>query len=282
MLVTTTTPSPLPVPGACQRWSNRQHSFRHVSEGGFDARRYDVTPIDEPIAKAYVTQHHYSGSYPSASLRYGLYEGGELVGVAALSVPFPAVLTGVFPELQPNRESLELGRLVLADRVPANAETWMLARVFDLAAQTGIRGIVSFSDPTPRTTLDGAVVLPGHYGTVYQASNARFCGRGKARRIAVLPNGHVFNERCITKIRSQCQGHEYAEAALVAWGASALQSGEDPRSWLNQALLDANVRWMSHPGNLRYAFALGNKAERRAVNWGMPSLPYLKRDTLVA
>ncbi len=25
----------------CQRWRQRQHSWRHVGEGGFDARRYE-------------------------------------------------------------------------------------------------------------------------------------------------------------------------------------------------------------------------------------------------
>jgi hypothetical protein len=74
------------------------------------------------------TARHYSGTYPAAAQRYGLLDvaGKEsrLVGVAVLSVPLQArVLTQVFPSLQPYAESLELGRLVLDDEVPANGES---------------------------------------------------------------------------------------------------------------------------------------------------------------
>ncbi len=48
----------------CQRWRERRHSWAHVRDGGFDARRYtvDVIPDEEP-AKGFVLAHHYSGSY---------------------------------------------------------------------------------------------------------------------------------------------------------------------------------------------------------------------------
>jgi hypothetical protein len=80
--------SELPVESAwCQRWRDRQHSWRHRSEGGFDARRYDVEPIDERVAKAFVVTHHYSGTYPAACRRVGLFESGDLGGVAVFGMP---------------------------------------------------------------------------------------------------------------------------------------------------------------------------------------------------
>jgi hypothetical protein len=51
-------------------------------------------------------------------------------------------------------------------------ESWFLARCSRLAAEAGLRGLVMFSDPVPRTRTDGVVVMPGHIGTIYQASNA--------------------------------------------------------------------------------------------------------------
>ena len=196
-----------PEAGACQRWNHQLASWRRVSEGGFDQRRYDVEPITEDVARSYILTHHYSGSYPAAKQRYGLFEAGELVGVAVLSVPArAAVLTTVFPDLEPYVESVELGRLVLEDRVPANAESWMLAQVFRQAAEKGIRGVVSFSDPVARTTLDGTAVFPGHLGIIYQSSNARFLGRSKARRLTLLPNATVFSDRARTKILAQTRG----------------------------------------------------------------------------
>lgn len=38
----------------CQRWNGRRHSFRHVGEGGFDARRYAVELLPEKEAKIFV------------------------------------------------------------------------------------------------------------------------------------------------------------------------------------------------------------------------------------
>ncbi|MGA5508967.1 hypothetical protein [Streptomyces umbrinus] len=91
----------------CQRWQQRTPSWRDVSEGGFDARRYTVEPLREKEAKAFVLQHHYSASYPSAKERLGLYlvTGGErrLCGVAVFGVPVSeAVLTKPLPELRPS------------------------------------------------------------------------------------------------------------------------------------------------------------------------------------
>lgn len=62
----------LPGSDFCQRWRDRRHSWRHRSEGGFDARRYDVAPLIEADARAFVEVNHYAGTYPAARLRFGL------------------------------------------------------------------------------------------------------------------------------------------------------------------------------------------------------------------
>jgi hypothetical protein len=51
-------------------------------------------------------------------------------------------------------------------------ESWFLGQCARLAASTGLRGLVMFSDPIPRRRADGTVVMPGHVGVIYQASNA--------------------------------------------------------------------------------------------------------------
>lgn len=259
----------------CQRWQDRRSSWRHVSEGGFDRRRYDVVELlDDTTPRAYVERHHYSGTYPAAARRYGLFQAAELVGVAVLSVPVQAkVLTAVFPELEPYRESLELGRFVLADEVPANAESWFLARVFDLAAAAGVAGVVSFSDPLPRTSVDGGLVFKGHIGTIYQATNAAYLGRGTARSLMLLPNGLVLNARAVQKVRSGERGTDYVEQLLCRYGAPP-RAGRPGPAWLPEALAAAHVRSVRHPGNHRYAFRLGPRRKRITV--GLPSGPYPK------
>jgi hypothetical protein len=91
----------------CQRWRERTHSWRHVRDGGFDARDYTVAPLDEKLAEKFVITHHYSGSYAAATKRLALYETatGEkrLSGVAAFGVPVSeAVLTNPLPYLRPS------------------------------------------------------------------------------------------------------------------------------------------------------------------------------------
>lgn len=263
-----------PASAHCQRWSDRRGSWRHRSEGGFDGRRYDVATITEADAKAYVVRHHYSSSYPSTRLRYGLFERDRLVGVAALSVPVrKAVLTNVFPDLEAYAQSLELGRFVLAESVPANGESWFLGRLFELAAADGLRGIVSFSDPLPRTTRAGRVVLPGHVGTIYQATNALYLERGRARWLTLLPDGTSLNDRARQKVISQQRGHAHVERLLIGWGACAPVDGEDMRRWLAEALAAIGTRRVWHRGNHRFAFALGTPAERRAVRRMVPLKP---------
>ncbi|MDQ0994800.1 hypothetical protein QFZ74_006117 [Streptomyces sp. V3I7] len=170
----------------CQRWRGRRHSWRHVRDGGFDARRYTVEPLGEETAKAFVIRHHYSGSYPSATMRFGLYEKAahgrpRLCGAAVFGVPVNvAVLTKPLPDLRPYTESLECSRFVLLDDLPGNSESWCLARCFDLLLSAGVRGLVSFADGVPRRNAAGALVMPGHVGTIYAASNAVYAGRATA------------------------------------------------------------------------------------------------------
>lgn len=263
-----------------QRWRNGQHSWRHKSEGGFDSTRFEVALIDKDTpAKDFVLQHHYSRSYSSALLRAGLYEAGALVGVAVFAGPMQSkVLTSAFPTLQPYDESMELSRFVLLDRVPANAETWFLAQAFRLVAHEGVRGVVSFADPVPRVAVDGEVVMPGHVGTIYQASNGLFTvGRSTPRTLVLGPDGRSLSARTMQKIRKQEQGARYAEAQLVAWGATPRAEAEDPTAWLRHALTEAGVRRVRHPGNYRYLFRVGrSRSERSRVAIGMATAPYPK------
>jgi hypothetical protein len=267
----------------CQRWRDGQHSWRHRSEGGFDPRRYEVHPVSETAGRSFTIRHHYAHSWPATSQRYGLYHVSdgvlELEGVAVFGVPVQEkVLTQPLPDLEAYSQSLELSRFVLLDQAPGNAESWFLARCFDELLATGVRGIVSFADPVPRTTGTGQIVFKGHIGTIYQASNAAYCGRGTARSLVLLPDGSVLNARSLQKIRSQERGHEYVEERLIAQGAAVPRAGQDPSAWLAEALAAAGARLLRHRGNHRYVFRLGrNRRERERITLGLPAgLPYPK------
>lgn len=257
----------------CQRWNAGRHSWRHASEGGFDRSRYDVAAIpDDTTAERFVVTHHYTHSYVAALLRFGLYERAALVGVVVLSGGTNRLtLENPLPDLDAYRESAELGRLVLLDRVPANAESYFVARAFELAAAEGLRGVISFSDPLPRTTLDGEIVMPGHVGIVYQALSAAYLGRGTPRSLWETPEGTVIDARSQQKVRAREAGYPEVVAELVRFGARPLEAGEDSRAWLRRAKADARIRVVRHPGNHRYGWRLG--ARRSRWTFGLPVQP---------
>jgi len=242
-----------------QRWRRRRTSFRPAGEV-IDTSRYEVAQLSgDAGAKAFVEEHHYSGTYPAARYRFGLFRGGALQGVAVFSHPCnDAVLTSVFPGVA--RESVELGRFVLLDEVPGNGETWFLARVFHLLRREGLRGVVSFADPLPRRAADGTQTTPGHVGVVYQAFNGLYLGRSTPRTLHLLPDGTTFSARAAQKIRRQERGWRYAVEQLVAAGAPPPTT--DLGAWLSTAL--ATLATVRHPGNHRYAWAF-RRADHRAL-----------------
>jgi len=237
----------------CQRYTERRESRRPPGEP-IDTRRYEVVEsTDDKATRAFVETHHYSASYPAARFRFHLYELAELVGVAVFSHPAnDAVITNVFPGEA--TAGAELGRFVLQDRVPGNGETWFLGRCF-AKLRGRIRGVVSFSDPTPRTTVHGATIFPGHLGIIYQAFNGRYLGRSKADTLRLLPDGSVFSNRAAGKIARGERGWRYAAALLERWGAAPLIDGDDALAWLRRwrPLLTRPLR---HPGNHRYSWSL--------------------------
>ena len=242
-----------------QRWRDRLDSFRAPDEV-INPLRYEVAAIeDDTTAKGFVEQHHYSGSYPAARFRFGLYRGAALAGVAVFSHPASnKVLTNVFPGAA--LDSVELGRFVLLDDVEGNGETWFLARCFEQLRKAELRGVVSFSDPLPREDrTNGRTVFAGHIGTIYQAHNAVYLGRGTARTLALLPNGRVFSARAAQKIRSGERGWRYSAAQLEQLGATPCpETDAARRRWLRvwSTTLCTPVR---HPGNFKYAWRLHRK-----------------------
>lgn len=248
-----------------QRWLFGRDSYRPAGEP-INTRDYDVADIAGDVeAKQFVLAHHYSGTYPAARFRCGLYRHGQLVGVAVFSHPcHERVLTSVFPG--DALTSVELGRFVLLQDVPANGETWMLGQCFRSLRARGIRGVVSFSDPMSRTSADGRRVFPGHIGTIYQAHNGQYTGRATPRTLRLLPDGTVMSARALQKIRTGDRGWRYAAAQLETAGAPALSG--DRREWLRAAL--AVTRPVRHRGNHRYAWALDRRSQIALASFPYP------------
>lgn len=255
-----------------QRWRARRHFYRPSGET-INIREYEIAVLaGDQEAKSFIEEHHYSRSYPAARWRFGLFHRGAMVGTAVFSHPCnDSVLTNVFQ--CPARMAVELGRFVLLDEVPGNGESFFLGRCFELLRREELIGVVSFSDPMPRQTIDGHLVHRGHVGTIYQAFNGSYLGRSTPRTIRLLPDGSLFSERSIQKIRQNERGSNYAAQILQSFGAPPLE--EDPVGWLTQ-WLPRLTRAVRHPGNHKYCWALTKTARKQIP----ASLPYPKFSSL--
>lgn len=244
-----------------QRWRDSVPRFVRADRC-IDPSAYDVVEISEDQAKTFVVAHHYSRSYPAARRRFGLFHDGTLVGVAVFSHPCnERTITNVFG-CEKAVDGLELGRFVLLDHVPGNGESWFLARCREKLRRDYV-GIVSFSDDTPRI-ISGQTIFAGHIGTIYQASNAAFLGRGSSGKLHLLPDGRVFNRRSISKIRNGERGWQYSVAILQDFGADTVTL--DRSEWLSYWMSQL-IRVVDHPGNLKYAWSFSKSVKLRSLSY---------------
>jgi len=246
----------------CQRWRNGRASYRPAGEL-FDPRYITVEAIDDSMAKAYVLRHHYSGSYPAARFRAGVFRKEpwrkeELVGVGVFSVPMnQQVIPAYFDGLAPN-DGAELGRFVLAESLAANAESWAIARMKRLLRQhlPSVRGIVAYCDPVERRTVDGTLIKRGHTGVIYKASGCTYRGRSSARTLWLAPNGESLADRTLSKIRLEEVGQGYAMDKLRQIGAPPARFNESGVSYIERLKTSGWLRPLRHPGNFAFTFSL--------------------------
>jgi hypothetical protein len=134
---------------------------------------YNIQRISAKTAKEYIRQHHYShGSHNGPSPCYGLFDRETLIGVLMFATPCSEnVRASVFGAEFVDHVT-ELHRLHILDVTPKNTESWFISRCLKLLKEDkpNIWAVLSFSDSTE-----------GHNGTIYKATNAKFCGMtGKA------------------------------------------------------------------------------------------------------
>jgi hypothetical protein len=130
----------------------------HETVNGIDVV---VAGIDHKTATKLVVANHYLHRRPPISHAFGLYVGGELLGVVTYGTPASRHLQ---MSACPDNPSLviELNRLWLDDALPRNSESWFVSRTLRLLPP---RIVVSYADP-----------LYGHYGYIYRALNFRYAG----------------------------------------------------------------------------------------------------------
>ncbi len=255
-----------------QRSTERRTSFRPAGEV-IDPRAYDVEPIDGATARMFVRTHHYARECSPTAHPFGLYQRGELAGVAVFGPP-PSMNAhhAVFPTLAIG-EAVTLGRFVLVDSVPGNGESWFLARCFEQLRAKGITAIESCSDPEPRAACDGRIIHRGHVGTIYCATNGHYVGKTNPATLWLLPDGTVFSNRASGKLKRGERNQSSPISQLVRNGADEPRNDEELAAWM-ELWRPQLTRKKRHHGNHRYIWCLDRRRRREVL--AAPALPYPK------
>lgn len=269
-----------------QRWRDQREAYVDGASV-IDVGQYGVEVVDcMAHAKPFVMRHHYSRSFPASRLSVGLFrrtgvDASTLVGIATFSQSMNNRCVPLHTGLDDHGQGVELGRLVLLDEVAGNGETWFLSRAFKALRREkpAVEAVISYADPMIRVDASGRVVKPGHVGTVYAVMGAAYRGRATARRETITPDGQVFSDRDLSKIRAQDTGHRYSEIELAARGARARAFGEDPAAWLRSLYEDGFLRRRPHPGNHAYSFELTRAARMAGRNLPRLAYPVLDRNS---
>ena len=150
--------------------------------------------IPPAVAAALLVRHHYLHAMcAGVRLCFGVFAQGQLLGVLALNagpIGGPRLVAGAS-----TRDCLSLARLWLADELPRNSESRVLALlVRALRQHTSVRFLLSYADPA---------VAPGgvpHVGYVYQAAGWLYTGLSEPQPFFDLGDGRRLHTRSVASV----------------------------------------------------------------------------------
>lgn len=153
---------------------------------------YTVELIDKKIAKDLIIKNHYSHKWTSCRYALGLFDGGDLIGVAIYGFPVGRQVVKSISPILCNNDVLELTRLWIDDSGPKNTESFFIGKTFKwLRNNTNVKVLVSYSDP-----------MYNHKGTIYQATNWIYQGNGTmlVKGYLHVINGQVMHPRSVVAL----------------------------------------------------------------------------------
>ncbi len=126
-----------------------------------------IHPIGYDVAMYYVKRYHYLHRACPCSVAFGLFRGGEVVGVIVYGTPSSAPLRSGICGPDRAGDVVELCRLWIQDGQPKNSASHLIGRTLP---KCGKPIVVSFADTSQ-----------GHVGVVYQATNWIYTGLSAKR-----------------------------------------------------------------------------------------------------
>lgn len=145
----------------------------------------NISTVQKPIAKSFLSAYHYLGNKGfRSSFIYGIFDNDTLMGVCVFhGISAPETVVGAFGLNRSDQEGFyELGRLAMHPSLNGgNHTSWFVSKAIkQLRKDTNVRAIISYADSSA-----------GHVGSIYRACNALYCGTATPKFDYVTPDGKV-------------------------------------------------------------------------------------------
>lgn len=128
-------------------------------------KKYKISMIDSQTAKSFIIKNHYSKKCPNGFYYIGLFDDLDLIGVAVYGQVIGRRQAKYWYPDNPDK-LIELRRLACVDNTLKNTESYFISQTIKwLEHNTDYECIISLADP-----------VYSHTGTIYKASNFKFCG----------------------------------------------------------------------------------------------------------
>ena len=158
--------------------------------------RFEVVE-KKTAAMAYSKWHYFGDKGFLASVNFGVFFEGRLVGAISYGIPNAPKMKGLF-DMKSQKYFLELTRLALSEECPKNSESRTIAITIKLLRKLrpDIKGIITYAD-----------TKQGHTGVIYKASGFDYRGL-TAQKTDLFVNG---------KAVGKLKGVKYSEIKDGEW-----------------------------------------------------------------
>lgn len=197
-------------------------------------RGIEVRPIrgeyESDIFDAMVRKHYLKGANKNINIKFGIFSGGKMIGIAAYGPPTYNLIS---KQLNLSSDEVsELRRFYTEQSHIYNLESQALTMANEELrdVKPNIKVIVTYADPQQ-----------GHLGILYQATNAKYLGKGKGlggkhKYIYILGNP---SEKKRTEKRIGLAGQDYPKKELQEFQVE----GFDLDEFLDLRSFAAKVRY---------------------------------------
>jgi hypothetical protein len=226
-----------------QCWQRRLRD-RHVADGvppvpHLEVKRAEVRRISRKLAAQVILKYEWLGTMANSGLHYGIFFGSFCAGVTCVAHATGSGGVNVHREWGiDRREMTTLVRGACVHWAPPNTNSKLVSFTCRLVAEdTGAKLIIAYADTDA-----------GEVGTIYQACNWYYVGRGASTEQYIAPNGRVYDQKIVYDLRLQ-----HGILDRVSWSEQ------------RKALLDAGWRCQKTNPKHRYVQVL-DKTDKGLVH----------------